>query len=231
MNKIISGVASMGAMGGQSAPLDSEKIVKNQEKEEKSGKRGGKSGKREEKLGKNQEKEEKLGRKCQSREGSFTLPLLTNRAGYATENNIQCPSTRTIPWAYVLTYMLFFINFDLFLTWIGINLKCVKMVKNQEKERKNWEKIKKKWKNWEENAKVGKVLLLCLSWQIGLATLLRIIYNVPLPEQSHGHMSCLICSSLSTLTCFLHKLALISLVLKWCAFFRKSHEKAEYILF
>ena len=33
----------------------------------------------------NQKKEEKLGRKGKNREGSFTLPLLTDRAGYATE--------------------------------------------------------------------------------------------------------------------------------------------------
>ena len=62
----VSGVASIGARG-QRAPLNSEKIVKNREKREKSGKREGKSG-----------------RKGQNREGSFTLPLLTNRAGYAT---------------------------------------------------------------------------------------------------------------------------------------------------
>ena len=54
--------------------LDSEEIAKNREKE---GKKRGKSGK-------NQEKEEKSGRKGRNREGSFTLPLLANRAGYAT---------------------------------------------------------------------------------------------------------------------------------------------------
>ena len=46
-----------------------------------------KSGQRKEnweKLRKNQEKEEKSKRKGQNWEGSFTLPLLTNRAGYAT---------------------------------------------------------------------------------------------------------------------------------------------------
>ena len=48
------------------------------------GKRGEKSGKREEKSRKNREKEEKSGRKGQNREDSFTLPLLTNRAGDAT---------------------------------------------------------------------------------------------------------------------------------------------------
>ena len=58
-------------MGGQSATPDSKKIAKNWEKE----------GKNQEKLGK---KEEKSGRKGKNREGSFTLPLLTDRAGYAT---------------------------------------------------------------------------------------------------------------------------------------------------
>ena len=53
--------------------MTTKKIVKNWEK----------SGK-EEKSGKNQEKEEKSERKGQNRVGSFTLPLLTNRAGYAT---------------------------------------------------------------------------------------------------------------------------------------------------
>ena len=41
-----------------------------------------KSGKNQEKLGK---KEEKSGRKGKNREVSFTLPLLTDKAGYATE--------------------------------------------------------------------------------------------------------------------------------------------------
>ena len=71
----ISGVASIGARG-QSAPLDSEKFSK-------LGKKRKKSGKREEKSGKNREKEEKSGRKGQNREGSFNLPLLTNRVCYA----------------------------------------------------------------------------------------------------------------------------------------------------
>ena len=60
-----------GGKGGQSATPDSEKSAKNREK----------SGKYQEKEGK---KEEKSGRKGKNREGSFTLPLLTNRAGYAT---------------------------------------------------------------------------------------------------------------------------------------------------
>ena len=54
--------------GGQSAPLDSENNVKNRKKREKIRKKIGKSG-----------------RKGQKQEGSFTLSLLTNRAGYATE--------------------------------------------------------------------------------------------------------------------------------------------------
>ena len=47
----------------------------------------GKEGKSQGKEGNNQEKEEKeekSGRKCKNREGSFTLPLLTERAGYTT---------------------------------------------------------------------------------------------------------------------------------------------------
>ena len=40
-----------------------------------------KSGKKGEKI---EEKEEKSGRKCKNQEGSFTLLLLKNRAGYAT---------------------------------------------------------------------------------------------------------------------------------------------------
>ena len=41
-------------------------------------------GKREKKSGKIGKKEEKSGRTGQNQEGSFTLPLLTDRAGYAT---------------------------------------------------------------------------------------------------------------------------------------------------
>ena len=60
-----SGVATWGGgYVGQSATPDNEKIAKIREKE-----------------GKNQEKS---GKKEESREGSFTLPLLTDRAGYAT---------------------------------------------------------------------------------------------------------------------------------------------------
>ena len=65
-----SGVATGGGGKGHSAPLDREKFAKNCEKEgvnqEIAGKRGKKLGKR------------------KNRKGSFTLPLLTDRAGYAT---------------------------------------------------------------------------------------------------------------------------------------------------
>ena len=46
--------------------------------------KSGKRGKNREKRGKIEKKRKKSGRKGQNREGSFTLPLLTNRAGYAT---------------------------------------------------------------------------------------------------------------------------------------------------
>ena len=73
---------------GAEYPLDSEKIVKNR------GKYGKKSEKERKNLEKNWEKEEKSGRKGQTREGSFTLPLLImliNRAGYATDRmKIMC---------------------------------------------------------------------------------------------------------------------------------------------
>ena len=69
MGLISSGVASTGARGAE-YPLDSEKFA--------------------EKEGKNQEKEgkiaKKLGRKGKNQEGCFTLPLLTDRTGYATAN-------------------------------------------------------------------------------------------------------------------------------------------------
>ena len=62
------------ARGGQSATPDSEKIAKIGKNQEKILKNSGKIGK----------KEEKSGRKGKNREVSFTLPLLTDRAGYAT---------------------------------------------------------------------------------------------------------------------------------------------------
>ena len=54
---------------GDQGALDSKKNTKSREKE----------GENQEKMGKNQAKEEKS-------EGSFTLPLLTDRAGYTTEH-------------------------------------------------------------------------------------------------------------------------------------------------
>ena len=63
-----SGVATGGGGArGQSATPDSEKFAKDRKKEGKIGK-----------------KEEKSGKKGKSREGSFTLPFLTDRAGYAS---------------------------------------------------------------------------------------------------------------------------------------------------
>ena len=59
---------------GQSATPDNEKIAKNRENSGKIGKKSGKIG----------EKEEKSGRKGKNREVSFPLPLLTDRASYAT---------------------------------------------------------------------------------------------------------------------------------------------------
>ena len=47
-----------------------------------------------------------------------------------------------------------------------------KIRKKREKEGENQEKLGKKRKNQEEKAKIGKVLSLCPSWQIELATLL-----------------------------------------------------------
>ena len=69
----MSGVAT-GGQGGQSAPPDSENFAKNQ----------GKEGE----IGKNREKEENREEKAKSgRFFFFTLPLLTDRAGYATGDN------------------------------------------------------------------------------------------------------------------------------------------------
>ena len=55
---------------GQSAPLDSEKFAKNRKKRKK--------------IRKKQEKGGKSGKRGKNREGSVTLPVLTDRAGYAT---------------------------------------------------------------------------------------------------------------------------------------------------
>ena len=60
---------------GQSATPDSEKFANNREK-------GGEMG----------EKEEESGRKGKNRDDSFTLTLLTDRAGYATVLNNDNPT-------------------------------------------------------------------------------------------------------------------------------------------
>ena len=65
-----SGVATGVARGAECHPWQ-QKFAKNREKSKK--------------IGKNREKEEKSGRKGKNREASFTLPLLTDKAGYATE--------------------------------------------------------------------------------------------------------------------------------------------------
>ena len=59
--------SATGGHGRKSATSDSKNFAKNLEKE-----------------GQIRKKEEKLGRKGENRGGSFTLPLLTDRVGYAT---------------------------------------------------------------------------------------------------------------------------------------------------
>ena len=54
----------LGVKRGRGPPFESEKFAKNQEKEG--------------------ENREKAGKKRKNQVGSFTLPLLTDRAGYAT---------------------------------------------------------------------------------------------------------------------------------------------------
>ena len=70
VNVIYSGVVTGGGQGGHSATPNSKKFAKNREKEGKIRKIG--------------KKEEESGRKGKNREGSFTFPLLTDTAGYAT---------------------------------------------------------------------------------------------------------------------------------------------------
>ena len=60
-----------GGQGGRVPPLTAKNLLK-------------KSGKRREKIRKNRGKKEESERKGKNQEGSFTLPLLTDRAGYAT---------------------------------------------------------------------------------------------------------------------------------------------------
>ena len=69
-NPKIDSVYITGTKGGQSAPPDSKNWPK--------------TGKRGEKEGKNWEKEEESERKGKTRKGSFTFPLLADRADYAT---------------------------------------------------------------------------------------------------------------------------------------------------
>ena len=80
---VIIGVTTGGARG-QSATPDSEKFAKNREKARKFGK-----------------KEEKSGRKGKNLEDSFTLPLLTNRTGYATGCHLQS-------WKKMFTHFVWF---------------------------------------------------------------------------------------------------------------------------
>ena len=79
----VSGVAT-GGLRGQSAPLTAKKIAKNREKE-----------------GENEEKEGKIEKKRTNRQGSFTLPLLTDRAGYATAKGTKMK--------FLLDYVIYFI--------------------------------------------------------------------------------------------------------------------------
>ena len=72
-----SGVASIGARGA-GCPLDSEKIVKNLEKEGENRENKRKNWENIEKKMKNREEKAKIGKVLSH------LPLLTNRAGYAT---------------------------------------------------------------------------------------------------------------------------------------------------
>ena len=80
LNRLLtaSGVAT-GVARGQSATPDSKKIAKIGKKEEE-------IRKNREKIRKNREKKKNRGKKGKNREVSFTLPLLTDRAGYATAN-------------------------------------------------------------------------------------------------------------------------------------------------
>ena len=77
MSGMGSGVATGGGgtgPGGQSVIPDSEKFAKIRKKRKKTGKIG--------------EKEEKSGREGKNQKGYFTLPLLTDRAGYTTRHGL-----------------------------------------------------------------------------------------------------------------------------------------------
>ena len=78
MNDPLNSGEATGGQGGVECPPDCEKFAKNQ------GKIGETREKIWKKILKNRETKEKLGRKCKNRDRSFILPLLTDRAGYAT---------------------------------------------------------------------------------------------------------------------------------------------------
>ena len=72
----------------QSATPDSEKFAKNREKEGKirKNRKKMKIGKKRQKKKKKNQNKTKQNKKQNKREGSFTLSLLTDRAGYATDH-------------------------------------------------------------------------------------------------------------------------------------------------
>ena len=76
-------VLYVGVKGGRVHPLTAKNLPK--------------IGKKREKIRKNREKKEKIGKKRKNREGSFTLPLLTDRAGYATVPNTEKRQRYTRP--------------------------------------------------------------------------------------------------------------------------------------
>ena len=78
----VSVVASIGARGAECLPWQPKKVSKIWKKEEKIGK----------KRRKIEKKEEQSGRKGQNRDVFFTLPLLTNKAGYATDIGLKFSS-------------------------------------------------------------------------------------------------------------------------------------------
>ena len=70
-----------GGKGGRVPPLKAKNLPK-------FGKKRERIRKNQEKIRKNQEKRGKIGKKGKNREVSFTLPLLTDRVGYATVQNM-----------------------------------------------------------------------------------------------------------------------------------------------
>ena len=82
MVDIPSGVATRGSRGAECHPCQ-QNICQN-------------SGKKREKSGKIGKKEGKSGRKGKKREASFTLPLLTDRAGYATRHTAHKAITKKV---------------------------------------------------------------------------------------------------------------------------------------